>query len=91
MSGPGVEGAGGAKAAGRPGTDAAAPKASALQTVRAVFWSFFGVRKRADYESDVQQLNPRHVVIAGIVGAVLFVLALVTLVKWVIGSGVAAG
>ncbi|MBL8348084.1 MAG: DUF2970 domain-containing protein [Rubrivivax sp.] len=68
-----------------------APTPSLLQTVRAVFWSFFGVRKRVDYESDVQQLNPRHLVVAGIVGAVLFVLALVMLVKWVIGSGVAAG
>jgi hypothetical protein len=67
------------------------PAPSLLQTVRVVFWSFFGVRKRADYESDVQQLNPRHVVVAGLVGAALFVLALVMLVKWVVGSGVAAG
>ena len=61
------------------------------QTVRAVFWSFFGVRKRADSESDVNQLDPRHVLVAGIAGAALFVLALVLLVKWVVGSGVAAG
>ena len=56
-----------------------------------MFWSFFGVRKRADYENDVQRLDPRHVVIAGIVGALLFVVALVLLVKWVVGSGVAGG
>ncbi len=61
------------------------------QTARAVFWSFFGVRKRADYESDVQQLNPRHVLVAGIAGAALFVIALVLLVKWVVSSGIAAG
>jgi Protein of unknown function (DUF2970) len=30
-----------------------------------------------------------HVVIAGIVGAALFVIALVLLVRWVVGSGVA--
>ena len=66
-------------------------KAAIGQTVRAVFWSFFGVRKRADYESDVQQLNPRHVLLAGLAGAALFVLALVLLVNWVVGSGVAAG
>ncbi|MBI5720072.1 MAG: DUF2970 domain-containing protein [Burkholderiales bacterium] len=81
-------GANGSNGEDRPG---GARTTSPLQTARAVFWSFFGVRKRTDYESDVQQLNPRHVVIAGIVGAVLFVLALVMLVKWVIGSGVAAG
>ena len=61
-----------------------------LQTVGAVAWSFFGVRRATDYERDVQRLNPKHVVIAGIVGAVLFIAVLVMLVKWVVGSGVAA-
>ena len=66
------------------------PKASFAQSMRAVFWSFFGVRKRVDYERDVQRLDPRHVLVAGLVGAALFVLVLVLLVKWVVGSGVAA-
>ena len=65
-------------------------RGSMLQTMRAVAWSFFGVRKGADYENDVQKLNPVHVVIAGIVGALLFIAALVLLVRWVISSGVAA-
>lgn len=60
------------------------------QTAQAVAWSFFGVRRRADYEKDVQRLNPVHVVIAGIVGAALFIAVLVLLVNWVIRSGVAA-
>jgi hypothetical protein len=63
---------------------------SFLQTVQAVGWSFFGVRRRADWEQDVEHLNPVHVVIAGILGAALFVLALVFLVRWVIASGVAS-
>ena len=54
-------------------------------------WSFFGVRKGAEYEKDVAQLNPLHVIVAGIVAAAVFVGGLVLLVKWVIGSGVAAG
>ncbi len=62
---------------------------SALQTMRAVFWSFFGVRRSADLEQDLQRLNPLHVVIAGVLGAVLFVAVLVVLVQWVVGSGVA--
>lgn len=61
------------------------------QTVRAVGWSFFGVRRAADHEQDVQRLNPLHVIAAGIVGAALFVALLVVLVRWVAGSGVAAG
>ena len=69
---------------------AAARPVSFLQTMQAVAWSFFGVRRSADYEKDVAQLNPVHVIIAGVIGAVLFVLVLVLLVQWVIGSGVAS-
>lgn len=68
----------------------AARKGSFLQTMRAVGWSFFGVRRSADYAQDVAKLNPVHVIIAGIIGAGVFVTALVFLVKWVVGSGVAA-
>lgn len=70
--------------------DAVRRRGSFLQTVRAVAWSFFGVRKAADYERDVGGLNPVHVVIAGVVGAVLFVVLLLVVVNWVVGSGVAA-
>lgn len=78
----------------RPGDDlkqAVARRGSFLRTLQAVAWSFFGVRKGAEYEKDVAQLNPLHVIVAGIVAAALFVTGLVLLVKWVIGSGVAAG
>jgi len=71
--------------------EAAARRGSFLQTVRAVAWSFFGVRRSADYAQDVQKLNPVHVVIAGVIGALLFIAALVLLVRWVVGSGVASG
>jgi hypothetical protein len=69
--------------------DAASRKGSLLQTVRAVAWSFFGVRRSKDYANDVEKLNPVHVVIAGIVGALIFIGCLVLLVRWVVGSGVA--
>ncbi|MCW7537415.1 DUF2970 domain-containing protein [Aquabacterium sp. A7-Y] len=77
----------------RPGEDlksAVRRKGSFLQTLKAVAWSFFGVRKSSDYEKDVGQLNPLHLIIAGLLGAAVFVIALVLLVRWVIGSGVAA-
>ena len=64
---------------------------SFLQTVQAVAWSFLGIRKRAGYERDVQRLNPVHVILAGIIGAILFIVALVAVVGWVVSSGVAAG
>ena len=59
------------------------------QTLKAVAWSFFGVRKGADYERDVQKLNPVHVIVAGLLAAALFVAALVMLVHWVVASGAA--
>ena len=64
-------------------------KGSFLQTMKAVAWSFFGVRKGSDYEKDVSQLNPVHVVIAGVIGAALFIGALLLLVNWVLASNLA--
>jgi len=78
----------------KPGEDlkqAVARRGSFLRTFKAVAWSFLGIRKGAEYEKDVTQLNPLHVIVAGIVAAALFVTGLVLLVKWVISSGVAAG
>ena len=69
--------------------EAASRPASPLQTFRAVAWSFFGVRRSADHAQDMQRLNPVHVIAAGVVSAAVFVLALVLLVRWVVGSGVA--
>jgi hypothetical protein len=63
--------------------------ASLRETMQAVAWSFFGIRRSRDYERDVQRLNPVHVVVAGVIGAALFVALLVVLVRWVVGSGVA--
>jgi Protein of unknown function (DUF2970) len=64
-------------------------KGSFVQTMKAVAWSFFGVRKRSDLESDVSQLNPVHLVIAGVLGAALFIVVLLLVVNWVLASGVA--
>ena len=69
--------------------DAVKRKGSFAQTMKAVAWSFFGVRKGSDYERDVSQLNPVHVVIAGLIGAALLIAALLLLVNWVLASGAA--
>lgn len=58
-------------------------RASNLDAAKAVFWSFFGVRKNKDYVSDSASISPVQVVVAGLVGAALFVLALVMVVKLV--------
>ena len=65
-------------------------KGSFLQTMGAVAWSFFGVRKSGAFEKDLSQLNPVHLIIAGVIGAALLIVALLLLVNWVLVSGVAA-
>ena len=54
-----------------------------VEAFKAVFWSFFGVRKRADYEADTKRLKPQHLIVAGIVSAAVFVMLLFGLVKWI--------
>jgi hypothetical protein len=50
---------------------------------KAVFWSFFGVRRRSEYEADTQRLKPQHVIAAALVSAAVFVLALFGIVKFI--------
>ena len=64
--------------------------ASLLHTVRAVAWSFLGIRRASGLDDDVQNLSPVHVVIGGILGAAVFVVLIVLLASWVVSSGVAA-
>lgn len=54
--------------------------------MKAVLWSFFGVRKKSDYENDAAQLNPVHVILAGIIAAVMFVLILLGIVKVIVAG-----
>ena len=60
---------------------APARKASFGATMKAVCWSFLGIRKRADYEKDSASLNPVHVIIAGLIGVAIFIGVLVLLVR----------
>lgn len=60
-------------------------KASPLQVAKAVFWSFLGIRKRRDYEADSVELKPQQVIIAGLIGAAIFVAGLILLVRFIIG------
>lgn len=50
---------------------------------KAVFWGFFGVRRKAAYEDDAKRLSPQAVIVAGLASALVFVLALYGLVQLV--------
>jgi hypothetical protein len=57
---------------------------SLWRTVKAVAWSFVGLRARSEFEQDVQKLNPLHIISVALVGVFIFVGALVGLVNWVV-------
>ena len=54
------------------------------RTIKAVAWSFVGLRARSDYEQDVKKLNPLHLIAVALVAVFVFVGALVGLVNWVV-------
>jgi hypothetical protein len=55
-------------------------KTGNVKAALAVFWSFLGVRKRRDYDTDAQSLTPAQVIIAGLIGGLMFVLTLLLVV-----------
>jgi hypothetical protein len=59
-------------------------KGSLMGTVKAVLWGFLGVRRNADYQDDIAKLNPVHLVVVGLVMALLFVFSLIFVVRWVV-------
>jgi hypothetical protein len=66
---------------------AATAEATCLALIaKTVFWSFFGIRRRAEHEADVARLTPAQVIVAGLIGAALFIATLVLIVRFVIGQ-----
>lgn len=61
-------------------------QATPLQVIKAVLWSFLGIRRRSEHEADAVRLKPAHVIVAGLLLAALFVLALIMVVKVVLRS-----
>ena len=58
-------------------------KASFLYSLRAVVWSFTGLRRKSDFDTDSAKLNPVHVVIAGFLAGACLVGILISIVKFV--------
>jgi hypothetical protein len=57
---------------------------SFMRSIKAVAWSFIGIRKRSEYEQDLGKVNPFHVIAAALLAVALFVGGLVALVHWVV-------
>ncbi len=57
---------------------------SIWQIAKAVMSAFMGIRKKSDLENDAAMLKPVHVITGGIVGAILFVIGILLVVKFVL-------
>ena len=59
-------------------------KSSFLQSMVAVLWAFFGVRKKSGLQEDVASLSFVHIIIAGVIGALIFMGTLLLIVHAVV-------
>ena len=57
-----------------------------LAVAKTILWSFLGIRRRSAHESETVQLSPAQILVAGVIGAAIFVVVLVTLVKFIVAS-----
>ena len=60
--------------------------ASLLDVVRAVFWSFLGIRRHDAMRRDAVTIRPHQVIIVGVILAALFVLTLLAIVRIIIAN-----
>jgi ABC-type Zn2+ transport system substrate-binding protein/surface adhesin len=70
-----------------PSDDTASRQAGFLQVLAAVFWSFFGIRKKAAGERDLVSIKPLHLIVAAVLGAAILVGTLVLLVSYITRKG----
>jgi len=69
-----------------PEREGSGRKASFGASMKAVFWSFFGVRKRRDYEHDAANLSPVHVIVAALLGVAIFIGVLLMVVRFAVSQ-----
>ncbi len=61
-------------------------KISLLRSVRAVAWSFLGIRKSSEFQEDIDKITPLHVLGVGLVAGLLFVVGLIVLVNLIVAK-----
>ena len=69
-------------------TEGERKKAAPLAVARMVIASFFGARRRADHEAAMAHVTPVQLIVAGVLGAAIFVVCLVLLVKFIVSRAV---
>jgi Protein of unknown function (DUF2970) len=57
---------------------------SFLRSVKTVAWSFLGIRKKSEFQDDLAQVSPLHILMVAVVAVLVFVVSLMFFVKWVV-------
>lgn len=60
--------------------------ASFLYSLKAVMWSFLGLRRKSDFDQDEAKLKLGYVIIAALLGAACFIGLLITIVKFAVAK-----
>lgn len=69
----------------QPEESGPAPRTATLgEVIRAVFWSFFGVRKGKDMRADAVSIRPHQVIIVGVALGAAFVVLLILIVRLIL-------
>ncbi|WP_353141385.1 DUF2970 domain-containing protein [Limnohabitans sp.] len=55
-----------------------------MRSVKAVAWSFLGIRKSSEFQEDIDKITPLHVLGVGLVAVFLFVISLIVFVNLVV-------
>lgn len=61
-------------------------KVSLMRSVKAVAWSFLGIRKSSEFQEDIDKITPMHVLGVGLVAVFLFVISLIVFVNLVVAK-----
>ena len=56
------------------------------RSIVAVSWSFVGIRKNSEFQEDLAQITPLHVLGVGLVAGLLFVIGLIVVVNLVVAK-----
>ncbi|MEY4285739.1 MAG: DUF2970 domain-containing protein [Betaproteobacteria bacterium] len=59
---------------------------SFMRSIKAVAWSFLGIRKSSEFQKDMANITPLHVLAVGLAAGLLFVIGLIVVVNLVVGK-----
>jgi hypothetical protein len=65
-------------------SDSGSTVSNFLRSFKVVAWSFIGIRKQSEFHTDGNSVKPVHVIVVGLLLALLFVLGLITVINLVV-------